>query len=298
MRPGWDNLEVMQQGISTHVFLPRRLSPGLLDTLVTAGASTIEVFAARHHFDYTDAGAVREIANWFRSANGISATMHMPLYPDAAWSRHTAPTLDLISESKAARIEAQDEVKRALEAAEQVPFQTCIIHLGLKDDRWDNRSLDDSLSAIEHLKAFAGPLGMKLVLENLSNEVATPANLVEIVRIGHFSNVGFCLDAGHANLAEAIPETSQTPAKSGMEQASEAFGDRMVEMHLHDNNGSRDEHFWPGDGDIDWKLVAAKVAALKLQPIGVLEIAHELGEDTGKVVEKAKAAWDVLAAGA
>jgi len=113
----------MQQGISTHVFLPRRLSPGLLDTLVTAGASTIEVFAARHHFDYTDTGAVREIANWFRSANGVTATMHMPLYPDTAWSRHTAPTLDLISASKAARIEAQDEVKRALEAAEQVPFR-------------------------------------------------------------------------------------------------------------------------------------------------------------------------------
>jgi len=139
---------------------------------------------------------------------------------------------------------------------------------------------------------------MKLLLENLSNEVATPANLVEIVRVGHFSNVGFCLDTGHANLAEAIPETSLAPAKSGIEQAFEAFGDRLVEMHLHDNHGSRDEHLWPGDGDIDWKLMAAKVAALKAQPVGVLEIAHELGEETGTVVEKAKAAWDVLAAGA
>jgi len=287
----------MQQGISTHIFLPRRLSPGLLDTLVAAGASTIEVFAARHHFDYTDAGVVREIANWFRSSNGITATMHMPLYPDTAWSRHTAPTLDLISASKAARIEAQDEVKRALEAAEQVPFTMCVIHLGMKDDKWDNRSLDDSLTAIEHLKAFAGPLRIKLLLENLSNEVATPANLVEIVRIGHFSNVGFCLDTGHANLAEAIPETSDGPAKSGIEQAFEAFGDNLVELHLHDNHGSRDEHLWPGDADIDWKLVAAKVAALKTQPVGVLEIAHELGEETGAAVEKAKRAWDVLAVG-
>ena len=288
----------MQQGISTHIFLPRRLSPGLLDTLVAAGASTIEVFAARHHFDYTDAGAVRELANWFRSADSVTATMHMPLYPDAEWSRHTAPTLDLISASKAARIEAQDEVKRALEAAEQVPFKTCIVHLGLKDDRWDGRSLDDSLSAIEHLKAFAGPLGMKLLLENLSNEVATPENLVEIVRVGHFANMGFCLDMGHANLAEPIPETRQAPLKSGIERAFEAFGDRLVEMHLHDNHGDRDEHLWPGDGDIDWKAVATHVASMKTQPVGVMEIAHELGEETGKVAEKAKRAWDLLAAGA
>ena len=139
---------------------------------------------------------------------------------------------------------------------------------------------------------------MKLLLENLDNEVATPANLVEIVRVGHFSNVGFCLDVGHANLVQAIPETSDGPAKSGIEQAFEAFGDKLTEMHLHDNRGSRDEHLWPGDGDIDWKLVVAKVAALKLQPVGVLEIAHELGEETGTVVEKAKRAWDVVAAGA
>ena len=285
-----DNLKEMQHGISTYVFLPRRLSPGLLDTLVAAGASVIEIFSARHHFDYTDSGAVREMANWFRSTH-VTATMHMPLYPDAAWSRHTAPSLNLIHASKAARIEAQDEVKRALEAAEQVPFRTCNIHLGLKDDQWDNRSLDDSLSAIEHLKAFAGPLGVKLVLENLPNEVATPANLVEIVRIGHFSNVEFCLDTGHANLADPIPETGHAPAKSGIEQAFEAFGDKLAELHLHDNHGSRDEHLWPGSGNIDWKLVAERIAALKSPPVGMLEIAHELGDDGTKIAEKSEAAF-------
>jgi len=286
----------MQQGISTHIFLPRRLSPGLLDKLVAAGASTIEVFSARHHFDYTDAGSVRELANWFRSTN-VAATMHMPLYPDTAWSRHTAPTLNLISASKAERIEAQDEVKRALEAAEQVPFRTCVIHLGMKDERWDSRSLDDSLSAIEHLKAFAGPLGMKLLLENLSNEVATPANLVEIVRIGHFANVGFCLDTGHANLAAAIPETSHAPAKSGVAQAFEAFGENLVELHLHDNHGAntmRDEHLWPGEGTVDWPEVSQHIAALKTPPISVLEIAHELGEDDTAIRAKAEAAWRTI----
>jgi sugar phosphate isomerase/epimerase len=286
----------MQQGISTHLFLPRRLSPGLLDTLVAAGASMIEIFSARHHFDYTDAGAVREMANWFRSTN-VVATMHMPLYPDTEWSRHTAPTLNLIHSSKAARIETQDEVKRALEAAEQVPFTACVLHLGMKDDRWDNRSLDDSLTAIEHLKAFAGPLGVQLLLENLPNDVATPANLMEIVRVGHFAKVGFCLDVGHANLMQTIAETSHAPAKTGIEQAFDAFGDELVELHLHDNHGAltqRDEHLWPGEGDIDWKLVSAHVAAMKTQPTGVLEIAHELGEDAAAVGEKVKAAFRIV----
>ena len=50
----------MQPGLSTYVFFQHRLHPGLLDALHAAGAPhggamTIEVCAARHHFDYTDA---------------------------------------------------------------------------------------------------------------------------------------------------------------------------------------------------------------------------------------------------
>jgi sugar phosphate isomerase/epimerase len=302
----------MQQGISSHLFLPRRLSPALLDTLAQAtltqaGAAAIEVFAARHHFDYTNTSAVREVANWFRS-NNVVPTLHMPLYPDTEWSRHVAPTLNLIDTSKAARIDAQDEVKRALESAEQIPFRTCILHLGMKEDRWDTRSLDASLTAIEHLKAFAGPLGIKLLLENLSNEVATPAHLVEIVRVGHFSNIGFCLDTGHANLTGPTqqadePDTrnedpTSTHPKSAMTEAFAAFGANLTQLHLHDNHGLRDEHLWPLEkpepGSIHWPEVTARIAALKTPPIGTLEIAHELGEDEKQVPTKAAAAWKLL----
>ena len=58
----------MQPGLSTHVFLQQRLHPGLLDAMLRGlapyGVPVIEVFAARHHFDYTDRSIVRDIANW------------------------------------------------------------------------------------------------------------------------------------------------------------------------------------------------------------------------------------------
>ena len=293
----------MQQGISTHVFLAQRLTPGLLEALTRGGAQAIEIFAARHHFDYSDRAAVREVANWFRS-NEVTASLHMPLFnsdDDSNWSRHTAPALNLIDLNKSTRIEAMDEVKRALESAEQVPFRSCVIHLGLKDDHWDTRSLDDSMTAIEHLKAFASPLGMQLLLENLNNEVATPAHLVEIVRAGHFDNVGFCLDTGHANLVEPLPETSDRPAKDGIAQAFEAFGDRIAELHLHDNFGVRpengkDEHFWPGNGTVEWDRVLKYISALKRLPVGILEITHELGEDAKQIEVESRAAWKLLEA--
>lgn len=290
----------MRPGISSHVFLPERLTPLLLDTLAADGIAQIEIFAARHHFNYADRATVREIALWFRS-HDVAASLHMPLFAadeGSSWSKHTAPSLNLIDPLKPERIAAMDEVKRALEAAEMIPLRSAVLHLGLGEDRWSTRALDDSLTAVEHLKAFAGPLGVQLLLENLTNDVATPEHLVEIVRVGHFDTVGFCLDLGHAHLAAPIPETSHAPAKDGMAQAFEVFtslgAERLVELHVHDNHGTRDEHLWPGTGSIDFQAVDTHIAALSSKPTGVLEIAYDLGEPASTINTRATRAAAIM----
>ena len=308
----------MAFGISSHIFFPDRLTPGTLDTLRDAGAEAIEVFAARHHFDYTDRGVVREVANWFRSMP-VAATMHMPIFTEAEesqWSRHTQATLNLVSQAKGERIAAMDQVKRAFEAAEQVPFRSCVLHLGLKEDRWSTESLDLSLTAIEHLKAFAAPFGVQLLLENLDNNLATPAHLREIVRVGHFDTVGFCLDTGHAHLAEAMhpeeagferhareqlrDEFGDAALKDGLAEAFQVFGERLAEVHLHDNNGGRDEHLWPGEATsgkgLDWGVVRASLAKLKADRVEMLEIAYEPPVAARDVSRKAAVARKMIEA--
>jgi sugar phosphate isomerase/epimerase len=308
----------MQPGISTHVFLQQRLHPGLLDALHNGGAQTIEIFAARHHFDYTDRAAVRDIATWFRS-NNVAATLHQPLYisdrADTQWSRHVAPNLNLIDPEKSRRIAAMDEVKRALEAAEQIPITACTLHLGHKNDSWNPRALENSLTAIEHLKAFAHPLGVRILLENLQNEITTPEHLLEIVRVGHFDRVGICLDVGHAHLAS--PPSDSQPNK-GIDEAFELLKPRIAQLHLHDNHGQKDDHLWPDsraknpgapepalslsngpdsgtwDHGIDWMNVARHIATLPTNIPGILEIAHDLEETPESVTTKATQAFDLL----
>jgi sugar phosphate isomerase/epimerase len=265
----------MQPGISTHVFLQQRLHPGLLDAMHKGGAQAIEVFAVRHHFDYADRSIVRDIASWFRS-NSVAATLHQPLYSDSQWSRHVAPTLNLIDPEKSRRIDAMDEVKRAIESAEQIPFRAITLHLGLKDEPWNTRALENSLTAIEHLKAFAHPLGVKILLENLQNEVTTREHLLEILRVGHFDNVGITLDVGHAHLSDG-----------GIDTAFELLKPRIAELHLHDNQGIRDDHLWPNSGKIDWPNVAKQIATLPPSTPGILEIAHDLEETAESVTKKA-----------
>ena len=285
----------MQPALSTHVFFQQRLHPGLLDALHKSGAQTIEIFAARHHFDYNDRSAVRDIAAWFRST-GVAATLHQPLYlsdrGSGQWSRHVAPNINLIDPEKSNRFTAMDEVKRALESAEQVPINACVLHLGHKGDPWDTRALENSLTAIEHLKAFAHPLGVRLLIENLQNEITSPEHILEILRVGHFDRVGVCLDIGHAHLAD--PQNN-----IGIDEAFELLKPRVAQLHLHDNHGQKDDHLWPGSGtpgssNIDWQNIAKHIATLPANTPGILEIAHDLEETPESVTTKATQAFDLL----
>ena len=130
--------------------------------------------------------------------------MHMPMFGDTEMGRSGAPAVNVVHPEKSRRIDAMDEVKRALETAEEMPLRHLILHLGEREDRWSPRTLEHAMTAIEHLQAFSRPLGVKLLLENIQNEVTESANLVEIVSIGHFKDVGVCLDVGHAHIGGGI----------------------------------------------------------------------------------------------
>jgi len=295
----------MQPGLSTHIFFDQRLHPGHLDILLAAGARTIEVFAARHHFDYTAVQPVREVASWFRS-NDVRAVLHQPIYladhgraaltsGAEPWSRHVAPNLDLISRDKNHRIAAMDEVKRALECAEQVPFAEAVLHLGLRDSSWNDSTIEYALTAIEHLKAFAGPLGVQLLLENLLNEVSTPEHLLYILRTGHFDSVGVCLDLGHLHLVQPM----QAPADAGLAEALAVLGNRVAQLHLHDNRGAfapsnprsestdfKDEHLWPGEGAMRWNVIGELMLGLPEALPAVLEIGAGRGETARSIASR------------
>lgn len=266
----------MVKALSTHVFLRQRLHPGLLDLIARTGADGVEVFAARHHFNYADSSAVRELADWFRSNPLQPFSVHAPLFPGIENGRDGAPRVNIIHSEKSRRIDSMDEIKRALEAAEQIPFRFLVLHLGERDDAWNARSLEHSLTALEHLQAFARPIGVQLLVENLTNEVTEPAHLLEILNTGHFSNIGVCLDVGHAHLGQGVPSVFAE------------LEDRVFSAHLHDNKGDKDSHLWPGDGTIDWETTIRDLAGAKHSPAGVLEIHYNLDEPAETVAAKAR----------
>ncbi len=127
----------MLRVLSTHVFLNQRLHPGLLELAARSGAQGVEIFAARQHFDYASREHITELASWFRSNALLPFSMHAPMFPDREMGRAGAPAVNVLHPEKARRIDAMDEIKRALEAAELIRFSNLVLHLGEREDGWN-----------------------------------------------------------------------------------------------------------------------------------------------------------------
>ena len=155
------------------------------------------------------------------------------------------------------RQEAVDEIKRALDLVEHIPFRFCIQHVARSRDIPDQRRWDAAFSSLEHLSLFARQRGVTLVLENTPGEMATPANLKHFLEQTRLTSVKLCFDTGHAHI------------DGGVTAGLETIRDLVVTTHVHDNHGEGDEHLLPYEGTIDWN---GALAALPPDAPIVLEL--------------------------
>jgi sugar phosphate isomerase/epimerase len=126
------------------------------------------------------------------------------------------------------------------------------------------------MTSLEHLRAFAKPLGVQIVVENIPNDLSTPESLVELLRTARFTDVGVCFDVGHAHMSPGIP------------QAFETLKPFIRTTHVHDNDQQRDAHLWPGSGTIDWKETLALLRSAPHVPPLLLEIEGVEGENVSE----------------
>lgn len=206
--------------------------------------------------------------------------MHAPLYPDREMGRAGAPPVNVVHPEKSRRIDAMDEIKRALEAAEHIPIKKLVVHIGEKYDSWSPRTMEYATTALEHLGAFAKPLGVRVLVENLTSDATTPEHLMTILEMAHLDQIDVCLDLGHAHMAPGIAEAVGT------------LGKRILAVHVHDNHGLKDEHLWPGDGTIDWPAAADALKQLSSPLAAVLEIGYDF--ESTAIPERIKRSFAML----
>lgn len=252
----------MHHVLSTQVVLNHRLTVSTLDKIQRAGIPAVEIFCARQHLDYLDKAQVRELGHWFRDADLKLHSMHSPMFNDDCNGRSgPGSAMNITETAKARRIAVVDEIKRALEVAETIPFRYLIQHLGGPGEEYDEHKLDAAFSSLEEIKIFAHQRGAEVLLENIPNALSSAERLMLFLGQTHL-HMNFCFDAGHAHLGE------------GIAAAYEVMAPRIRSTHLHDNDGQHDAHLFPlsGGGSIDWTATMRLLKSLPDQYALVLEV--------------------------
>jgi sugar phosphate isomerase/epimerase len=237
-----------QFGVSTHLFHAQRLSRAHLLDVAAHGFETVELFATRSHFDFHSLAAIGDLQQWLAEAGLTLHAIHAPVgdrFQGGRWSG----VLSIASADADARALAFAEAEQALFVARRIPASVLVVHLGLP--RWQRPDAssagegtgdtrDGARRSVEALADLAAPLGVRIAVELLPNELSRAGSLVHFVDALDRPDVGICLDVGHAHLDGDLVDTI------------DVVSEHLAAVHLHDNAGRADDHLVPFDGTIDW----------------------------------------------
>jgi sugar phosphate isomerase/epimerase len=97
---------------------------------------------------------------------------------------------------------------------------------------------------------------INIALENLRK----PEYLDFIYKNIKSEKLKFCYDSGHENCF--------TPNYNFLDK----YNDKLVALHLHDNDGTKDQHLLPFNGTINWKNIMEKLRNIEYKGSLALEI--------------------------
>lgn len=139
------------------------------------------------------------------------------------------------------------EILTTAESAASLNIDTITIHPGLTSmavPYMEEKAVEKAKKSLSSIDRISAEYGVRIAVENMPSFPFMLGHTAEEMNdlIG-MTNLGFCLDIGHANTTGQIDELIKT------------FRDRLVNVHIHDNNGEMDEHLTLGEGNIDFKRI-------------------------------------------
>ncbi len=234
------------------VHLPYSQATRRLPELLEAGLQP-EIALRGQDLDQINSHELRNLAALIRQA-GVSSTLHAPFH-----DLNPGALDPLVSSVTRLRFE------QCFEVAENLGSRLIVFHPGYERWRYGHRWalwLEESLKFWPPLIERATASGIRIALENVFDHEPTP--LCQLLdRLGG-PFFGHCFDLGHWNLFD----------RQGIEHWFSALGRHMIHVHLHDNDGSADQHLGLGAGTIELSGLIQRLYEQPRAPSMTLE-AHE-----------------------
>ncbi|MEW6068619.1 MAG: sugar phosphate isomerase/epimerase family protein [Nitrospirota bacterium] len=222
----------------------------------------LEIYFSSNSLDRIKSSDIVKLKKKFDYSPSI--TIHAPfmdLSPGAVDSKVRAVTIERFS--------------HIFDIAEVLRPEAIVFHSGYEKWKYAHRVdiwLDGSLKTWPPLIKRAVDIDTKIAIENIFED--EPSNLRLLMEKIGSKNFGICFDAGHFNLFSKI----------SLEEWLAQLKPYIIELHLHDNKKTFDDHLAIGEGTFDFDTLFAAIRNKDL----IYTIEGHTPEDILKSIQKLK----------
>lgn len=184
---------------------------------------------------------INQIAIWLKKYNLKALDIH------ASEKNALDGTGNWLSQIEAQRKNGIELVKNRIFMSNKLSCEVIILHFKREPDNESEKQKYWNVvhKSLDELRSYAQKYNVKIALENYDNE-----NSHEIKKLlSEYGSdfLGLCYDSGHGNIGNGI-------------KTLEELKDRLISIHLHDNNGKSDQHKLLFSGTLDWDKLARIIA--------------------------------------
>jgi len=187
---------------------------------------------------------------------------HLPFY-----------NMNVIAVNERVREDAMEQMRQAIEVAKRLNLNYAVAHAtGTTEGTMTEREPHRQHLAFKRLAGFCEGSGLTLSIENATNlhNIEACANMIRTLKKEGLP-VAMTFDTGHANISSWREEPPYLKYGS-VADALTACADILNNIHLHNNDGSGDQHRSLLEGTIDLKACITRLRDLDYQGSVSIEV--------------------------
>lgn len=279
-------------GVSSTLYLNLDLDQ-IVEKLAEYGYSSLEIVAdvPQKWSENFDKKEQQKLADTLESF-GFQSSIHTPIWD-----------INIASHITSFRNLSINQIKWSMNLAQNLGSKLIVLHPGHTPPFLFISSLREKgkmnfTNSLQNLIDYSLETGVPIGLENIPLNLSFCYTLEHLIEyVNSFEKLNVTLDIAHAYIIEKFlqllePQKTSPLPEERIAETIKKLGKRIINIHLHDNDGSFDQHKVPGEGTINFKPIMKALKEINYNNLITLETYGS--KDPDKAAQDAKNATEKL----